>query len=286
MLDVRLSFWQCPSCGGLRIPDANLRYPEVEPDASGGTPLVMRLLMRYRLVWLRATVPQVKNAAVRVLDAGCGDGQWLEFLQSAGYNGCTGVEVSRRRLAHARQRGLTVYPTLTEALSRDSAFDVIFLWQVAEHIPQPFSLISELLDALAPGGVLIVSVPNQDSWQIRLFGERSSLIDYGRHVWYWDTAFFHRASTLLPGTVVRRIPEWNYEYEIYSWTDTLVSLLVGRHHFVHTRLKKGEGSRAGRAVAAVLCAIALPLAVVLSIVTLAVPRRSSTQTYLFSRAKP
>ena len=283
VMDAGLPFWQCPRCGSLRIPDGEITAPEVEPDAPGETPLVMRLLMRYRLVWLRATVPALRSPGGRVLDVGAGDGQWQEFLIKAGYRQTVGVEVNPRRLAHARMRGLTVHPSLEDATGTGGRFDVIFLWQVVEHVPQSLALIEELLGALAPGGVLIVSVPNQDSTQIRWFGVRSSLIDYGRHIWYWRPDFFLRMPELIPGTLARRLPEWNYEYEIYSWADTLVSLLVRRHHFVHTRLKKGEGSQAEKAAAAVLSVLMLPLAVLLSIGTQVRSSRSSTLTYCLSR---
>lgn len=240
--------------------------------------------MGYRLMWLRATVPTMRSRHARVLDVGCGDGQWLEFLASSGYAGCVGMEVNPRRLAQARARGLTVHTSLADA-TQDGQFDVIFLWQVAEHVSEPVALIGNLMESLAPDGALVVSVPNQESAQNRLFGRRSSLIDYGRHVWYWGSRYFgDEFPRLVPAVRVRRLPEWNYEYEIYSWIDTLVSLCVGRHHFVHTRLKKGEGTLGGKLAASVLSAAMLPVAVVLSVATLSVNRLSSTQTYELRRA--
>ncbi len=244
----------------------------------------MRALMAYRLLWLRATVPVLGRRGSRILDVGCGDGQWLEFLTAAGYEASIGMEVNPRRLVQARQRGLAVFPSLAEATA-GGRFDVIFLWQVAEHVSDPVTLIANLMESLAPEGVLVISVPNQESCQNRLFGRRSSLIDYGRHVWYWGSRYFvDELPRLAPGARVRRLPEWNYEYEIYSWIDTLVSLCVGRHHFVHTRLKKGEGTLAGKVAASVLSAAMLPVAVVLSVMTLSINRLSSTQTFELRRA--
>jgi SAM-dependent methyltransferase len=88
-----------------------------------------------------------------VLDFGCGDGKLLNGLQEEGWR-TFGIEPSSdvAFLRHERLESLPAEPT----------FDLVVLHHVLEHVPRPLDLITSLVAALRPGGVLFISVPRLD----------------------------------------------------------------------------------------------------------------------------
>ena len=93
----------------------------------------------------------------RLLDIGCGSGEFLALARECGYQ-VEGVEVSPRGVELARRRGLTVHAGV-EALG-DATYDVVTLWNVVDFFPRPLEQMREIHRVLAPGGVAVVRAPN------------------------------------------------------------------------------------------------------------------------------
>ncbi len=114
-----------------------------------------------------------RRKGLRVLDVGCGFATTSERIQQLG-NDVTGIEesevaceVATKRLAHV------VQSDLQNADLGDARFDVIIFADVLEHVPWPVSALRRYLQWLAPGGSVIVSLPNVGLWSVRfahLFG--------------------------------------------------------------------------------------------------------------------
>jgi 2-polyprenyl-3-methyl-5-hydroxy-6-metoxy-1,4-benzoquinol methylase len=81
-----------------------------------------------------------------------------------------GVEPDERRAALARERGLDVRAEMLtdDLLARLGSFDVVMFADVLEHLPDPLALLRIATSALAPGGAIVVSVPNVAHWSVRL----------------------------------------------------------------------------------------------------------------------
>lgn len=284
--DFGMEFFKCHKCGAMRIPNDELDRLTVPPDPSGNDiTLPMRVLFGMRDRWFQSCLPGYQNKEARILDVGCGDGQFLQFLGNKGFKKRYGVEVNPERITHAQKRGVHVHSDLSSLCnSASDPFDLIFIWHVLEHVEFPVEVLRSLFSLLTEGGAIIVSVPNQDSLQNRLFGRMSSLVDYGRHVWYWRQDYFSWLDDKFDDWNVVRVPERNMEYELYSWLDSLVSVLLGKRNYVHTALKKGATGFVNKIIAVTLCAILTPIAVPFSVLTLIFSDVSSTITYRISRA--
>jgi ubiquinone/menaquinone biosynthesis C-methylase UbiE len=97
-----------------------------------------------------------------VLDAGCGFGEWVCFLNDRGYR-AEGLDYSPELTARLRD----TYPHLTWStgdITRmpypDRAFDAVISWGVIEHDEAgPAQALNEFWRVLRPGGVIIVTVP-------------------------------------------------------------------------------------------------------------------------------
>ena len=96
-----------------------------------------------------------------LLDIGCAQGFFLFNAFKAGYT-AEGVEVSQDAAAYARREfGLNVeVKQFEEVRFGEAHFDVVTLWQVLEHVPQPLMMLKEVRRILKPGGLVVASTPN------------------------------------------------------------------------------------------------------------------------------
>lgn len=93
---------------------------------------------------------------LHMLDFGFG---WAHWSRMAMAYGCrvSGVELSQERAEHGRSVGIQVVPL--EALP-DRTFHFIHTEQVFEHLAEPRAVLDRLVAALAPGGLIKISVPD------------------------------------------------------------------------------------------------------------------------------
>jgi len=112
--------------------------------------------------------------AGRMLEVGAAGGKFLVSARGAGYD-VTGVEVSPEACAMADRLGLRLFcGELEEAGFGDGSFDAVYMGDVLEHLPRPFSSIKEVYRITAPGGVLGISCPTN----IGLLSSRLGLLAY------------------------------------------------------------------------------------------------------------
>lgn len=117
------------------------------------------------------------DRSARILDFGCGVGVLLEWLRSEGYKSAEGIDTDRSQIEFAETLnvGARWVPDSVQWLKSSGPFDLIFLTDVLEHIPEgaDHETLSSLRDELNIGGTLIVKVPNANS----SFGTRALFLD-------------------------------------------------------------------------------------------------------------
>ena len=280
--DAGMDFIRCPTCGVLHIAPENLIHATVLPDPVGELSAVMKILMSMRMRWLTKEFPQLADKHVRIADIGCGDGQFLEFLTAGGYDRIVGIEPDAARARNARARGVPVFASADEAAAAGwlkGEVDVLFLWHVLEHIDRPADFLSAYASWLAPSGVMVISVPNHASVQTRLFGYFSAYPDYGRHIWYHTADYLGWFARNVPQLQAALVRDGNYEYEIFSWVDSVASSITRQQNFIHKALKKGDGGPTRRLAASLTALGLLPMATLLSPLSLG-SGRGSTLTFV------
>lgn len=104
-----------------------------------------------------------KPCELSLLDFGMGWGAWCRMAQAYGYR-VAGFELSPRRRAHAQAWGIRVL----DSLAGPERFDYIHCHHALEHVPDPYATLAELVAALAPGGMLRLSVPDGREMETRL----------------------------------------------------------------------------------------------------------------------
>lgn len=139
----------------------------------------------------------------RLLDIGSGRGRFLAAAKAAGWD-VVGVEFEPG-LATTSARRFGVPVIVGDAVSADvpGTFDVVTMWHVLEHVPDPRAALERAASLLRPGGTLIVSVPNNDSVQARLGGDGWLHLDVPRHLWHFTPSSLSRLVSRSGLRVVR-----------------------------------------------------------------------------------
>jgi SAM-dependent methyltransferase len=106
-------------------------------------------------------IGQFKSAG-HFLEVGCAGGAFLDAARRRGYD-ARGVEFAAVAARFARDRfGLDVVTgDVRDARFNDSSFDVVFLGDVIEHLPEPVATLMEVHRILAMGGLLVIVCPSQ-----------------------------------------------------------------------------------------------------------------------------
>ncbi|MBL4741239.1 MAG: methyltransferase domain-containing protein [Sneathiella sp.] len=104
----------------------------------------------------------VPDGVSAILSLGCGFGQMEKTLVDKGCS-VVGIELSPEAAAIASSNGLEVIAKPADVGIKDlegRQFDCVLLSDVLEHLTDPVSIFKSCVDLLAPGGTVVVSIPN------------------------------------------------------------------------------------------------------------------------------
>jgi 2-polyprenyl-3-methyl-5-hydroxy-6-metoxy-1,4-benzoquinol methylase len=172
----------------------------------------------------------------RLLDVGAGDGQFLLAAQHAGFS-VAGSEPSTAGRTRAAARGLDVADA-PDAF-RGQHFDVITLWHVLEHVADAGALLDALSDLLAPGGALVLAVPNASSVEARVFGGAWFHQDVPRHQLQLTPESLRMLLSRHGWSIAER-SSFSIEYDPFGLVQSLWNRLTPRAHNGLYRVLKGN----------------------------------------------
>ncbi len=125
----------------------------------------------------------IKIRPIRLLDYGCGQGDFLLLAQSRGWI-VTGIEFSRSARDICNSRGLKSIFTNHHQLyfnSEDYKFNLITSFEVLEHLVDPHSFFEFSRSSVSPGGYVMVTTPNANSLSRLMYGWGRNLC-YPEHI--------------------------------------------------------------------------------------------------------
>lgn len=244
---------RCSACGSARtlgepVPEAHEEgaYAPGAPRGARAAAPLLRAFDRHRLALLN-------GAPGPLLDVGAGRGRFVAYARAHGYADARGIEPSRRSTApHVDAIALEA--------ARFADLGAISLWHVLEHVEDPAAALERLRGWLRPGGVLLVGVPDLDSWQARLGGARWYHLDLPRH----RTHFTARGLTLLlerTGFTVAHVERRMLEQNPFGLWQSAVSRVTPTPSWLYHALKRNAPLRGADAVPTALALPLLPLAV-------------------------
>ncbi len=134
----------------------------------------------------RALLAELVPAGARVLDLGCGNGEFLAQLRDA--RGCSGygIEIDDANLLACARRGVDVIQLNLEeglALFDDRSFDVVLQLDTMQHLRNTERMLRETARV---GRIGIVSFPNFAHWpnRLRVVGGRMPVTRALPYEWY------------------------------------------------------------------------------------------------------
>lgn len=137
--------------------------------------------------------------ARRVLDLGCGNGDFTGFLATRGFQmqGCDG-SASGVELARASFPAIPFFQhDFAEPLPAQyaQAFDAVISMEVLEHLLLPRLMMKSAYDSLRPGGLLIASTPYHGYWKNLLLALTNKFDDHWHPLRdFGHVKFFSRAT--------------------------------------------------------------------------------------------
>lgn len=171
------------------------------------------------------------RTGLRVLDAGCGFATTSARIQQLG-NTVTGIDSSPEIESIAAKRlSRVIHGDVADIDLGEERFDVIIFADVLEHLPWPAGVLRRYLQWLAPGGSVIISLPNVGLWSVRfahLFGQwnydETGVLDR-THLRF----FTRRSARWLIGEAGLRIVKTTYNPGLVRPLVPLAKKFVGKH---------------------------------------------------------
>ena len=139
---------------------------------------VKSYMLSKKVSWIRKYFKQGT-----ILDIGAGTGEFLNSMKSFLWN-VEGVEPNKTARELAILKGLNLKEDLSKI--RQKKFEVITLWHVLEHLPDLENKIKELHNLLEDDGVLIIAVPNHNSYDANYYKNDWAAWDVPRHLWHFS----------------------------------------------------------------------------------------------------
>jgi 2-polyprenyl-3-methyl-5-hydroxy-6-metoxy-1,4-benzoquinol methylase len=121
-----------------------------------------------------------------ILDIGCGTGEFLDTCKKAKWS-TLGIEPDEDARKMAIQNfGLNVKEEDELKNLQDGSFEIITMWHVLEHVPKLNERIEELKRLIKPNGIIIIAVPNSDSFDANKYKEDWAAYDVPRHLYHFN----------------------------------------------------------------------------------------------------
>jgi SAM-dependent methyltransferase len=114
---------------------------------------------------------------------GAGNGELVRYLKEQHLD-AQGFEPNKTAREVAYRKGVDLWDHLP--LNKKGYYQVIQMFHVLEHIPDPQKMIKDLHSMLEENGTLIIALPNYKSWDARFFKTYWAGYDVPRHLFHFE----------------------------------------------------------------------------------------------------
>ena len=210
-----------------------------------------------------------------ILDVGAGDGNLIAAFRRNGREAVGVDPYAAKNHPHVRA---------VELEEMTGAWSAVIFWHSLEHLRRPVQSLRHAAGLVAPGGVLVVAVPNATSLQARVFGDYWLALDLPRHLVHISPqALLSQIEAL--GFRVERVSYTRGGQVLFGWLHGLVVRLPGHPDLYdairRTEARQGAAGPAVRLYALAAAVVALPFALIGSAIEVAA--RSGGSIYVEAR---
>lgn len=122
----------------------------------------------------------------KVFDVGTAGGAFLKAAFEMGWNvsGCEPNQAMCRFVKEKYDYNINC-GTLFECNLEADAFDMVTLWDVLEHVPNPIEVLKECARILKKDGIIVINNPDRTSWIARILGRKWPFLSTV-HIYYFN----------------------------------------------------------------------------------------------------
>lgn len=154
-------------------------YPRIEADGRFYEQLQEFPWYYMDWKWEHRQAQALIGGSAKVLEVGSGKGTFVKKMVDDGVE-CHGLELNRKSVESGRKKGLKIFEATVENYAKEHAqeYDAVCSFQVLEHIYEVRAFLDSTLAVIKPGGKLVLSVPNNDSF---LGADDTNILDMPPH---------------------------------------------------------------------------------------------------------
>jgi SAM-dependent methyltransferase len=171
-----------------------------------------------------------------VLDVGAGDGTLVRAFVRHGREAVGVDPYASANHPHVRD---------VELEEMDGNWSAVIFWHSLEHLREPVRALRHAATLAAPGGVLVVAVPNAASLQARTFGDRWLHLDVPRHLVHISPPALVSAIEAA-GFRVMRVSYLRGGQVVFGWLHGLVGKFFPGHPDLYDAIRRSEARQAAQ----------------------------------------
>ena len=191
-----------------------------------------------RALRLSKNIPE--NA--RILDIGCGNGNFLVYMAGLGRYKLFGIERDIKAASRAMEKpdlNIKITPLEKEDFPANY-FDAVTMFHVFEHLTNPAEILTIIQKILKPGGILYISFPNIESFQAKVFKGKWLHLDPPRHLLFFTPTDFIRMMK-NQGYDLLDIRYISVEQNPFGLVQSILNTVFSKREILFERLKGNSG---------------------------------------------
>lgn len=193
--------------------------------------------------WRARRISSLISSKARILDVGCGDGRFLYCLSKTNKKfDLHGTEISPQVAKRAKKRvdhraWIHTVETLKPYFP-DNSFEAITLIQVFEHLSFPINFLNEARHVLRTNGFLIISYPNINSLQAKIFGRYWFHLDPPRHLHFVPPDYLVKLLEEKGFKLLKQY-QFNYDQSLFGWVQSFLNVFSFKRDNFFEMFKSG-----------------------------------------------
>lgn len=233
--------------------------------------LIEKMLDYFRMKRAK-TIANLIGKKGKVLDIGCGNGKFLSFVKQQGEIEIFGIEMEGNSAKRAEKiPGIHLKKGFLEKTDFEKeSLDAVTLFHVFEHLSEPRQTLEIISRILKKNGILMISFPNIDSFQSRIFKGKWLHLDPPRHLFFFSPEDFKKEMKNF-GFEVLREKHFSIEYNPFGFQQSLLNCIFKKREALYESLKGNaeyvkEYSRANLLLQNLFFKLSLPLFILSDVV--------------------